>query len=127
MTWSIHTTSIGTNTLCEKSDAIIPAIPFAMAASVGSDNLNGSTILNAATFVVSKAVRKIILAGTAPVITVPNPLYKPGIPSVLRMPLMTENAFLSATSFDATCSLVFTTETGYSATVTPVKRPAPTT
>ena len=90
----------------------MPPIPFAMAAFVGSDNVYGSTILKAATFVVSNAVRNIILAGMAPVMTVPKPLYKPGIPSVLSMPLITENAVLSTASFEATCSLVFTREIG---------------
>ncbi|KAM1009835.1 hypothetical protein ACFX14_045400 [Malus domestica] len=68
-----------------------------------------------------------IRAGTAPVITVPNPLYKPGIPSAFQMPLATDNASLSRASLEATCRRVFTTETGYSATVTPVNKPAPTT
>ena len=122
-----HTTSIGTKTAWEKSAEVRPAIPFATAAWVVSDSLNGSTILKAATLEVSKAVRKIILAGTAPVMTVPNPLYKPGIPSILSMPLITENAFLSTASPEATCSLVFITETGYNPIVSPVKRPAPTT
>lgn len=107
-----HTTSIGTNTACDKIDDAMPATPFAMAAWVVSDRLNGSSIRKEATFVVSKAVRNIILAGTAPVMTVPNPLYKPGMPSVLSNPLMTENALLSNVSFEATCIRVFTTETG---------------
>lgn len=107
-----HTTSIGTNTACAKSDDAMPATPFAIAAWLVSDSLNGSSILKAATFVVSKVVRNMILAGIAPVITVPNPLYKPGTPSVLSKPFTTENAFLSKVSFEATCSLVFTTETG---------------
>lgn len=123
----LHTTSIGTNTAWAHIDPVMPAIPFAIAACAGSDSLNGSTILKAVAFVVSKAVRNSILAGIAPVMTVPKPLYRPGIPSVLRIPLITEKAFLSAVSFVATWSLVFTTETGYNATVTPVKRPAPTT
>jgi len=65
---------MGTKTAWEQRDAAMPAIPFAKAACVGSEKLNGSTILKAVTFVVSNAVRKIILAGTAPVMTVPNPL-----------------------------------------------------
>lgn len=107
-----HTTSTGTNTACEQRDAIMPATPFAMAACVGSENLKGSTTLKAETFVVSNAVRNKILVGIAPVMTVPKPLYKPGIPSVFSRPLITEIAFLSMESCDATCSLVFTTEIG---------------
>lgn len=105
----------------------MPAIPFAIAACVGSDSFKGSIILNAATFVVSNAVRKIILAGIAPVITVPKPLYRPGIPSAFNRPLITDNAFLSTESFETICNLVFTTEIGYSATVMPENIPAPTT
>lgn len=103
---------MGTNTACEQRDPIIPATPFAIAAFVGSDNLKGSTILKAVTLDVSNAVRNIILAGTAPVITVPKPLYNPGIPSVFSRPFMTESAFLSTASCEVTCSLVFTTEIG---------------
>lgn len=93
-----HTTSTGTNIDCEQRDAIMPATPFAIAACAGSDNLKGSTIFNAATFVVSNAVRNNILVGMAPVTTVPKPLYKPGIPSVFSRPFMTEIAFLSRAS-----------------------------
>lgn len=90
----------------------MPASPFAMAAWEVSDSPNGSSILKEAAFVVSRAERKMILAGIAPVITVPKPLYKPGMPSVLSNPLATENAFLSTVSLVTTCNLVFTTETG---------------
>jgi len=107
-----RTTSIGTNTACAQIDDVMPPMPFAMAACVVSDSLNGSSILKEATFVVSKAVRNMILAGIAPVTAVPNPLYKPRMPSVLSNPLTTENALLSAVWFEATCILVFTTDTG---------------
>lgn len=117
---------MGTTTAWDKSDAVKPASPFAMAAWVGSDTFSGSTTLNAATFVVSNAVRNIILAGIAPPMTVLKPLYKPGIPSAFKRPLITENAFLSVEFFETTCSLVFTTEIGYSATVIPENIPAPT-
>lgn len=119
--------SIGTKTDCEQRDAIMPATPFAIAACTGSDSLNGSTILNAATLVVSSAVRNIILAGIAPVMTVPKPLYKPGMPSFRTRPLTTENALSFAALLVATCILVLITEMGYSATVSPVNIPAPTT
>lgn len=77
-------------------------MPFAIAACTGSDNLKGSTILSEAAFVVSREVRKIILAGIAPVITVPNPLYRPGMPSTFRMFLKVEKALCCAISFEAT-------------------------
>lgn len=59
----------------------------------GSDNLNGFNILRAATFVVSNAVRNIILPGIVPVITVAKPLYNPGIPSVFSRPLIMSRLF----------------------------------
>jgi len=98
----IHTTSIGTNTACEKRDAVMPAIPFAMAACVGSLNSKGATNLKAEILVVSRAVRNMILAGTAPVMTVPKPRYRPGTPSFFKIPLTTEKALLSAISLEAT-------------------------
>uniref|UniRef100_A0A0A9D090 Uncharacterized protein n=1 Tax=Arundo donax TaxID=35708 RepID=A0A0A9D090_ARUDO len=64
---------MGTNTACEHVEAERPARPLATAACTGSDSLSGSTSLSEAALVVSSAVRKIILVGTAPVITVANP------------------------------------------------------
>lgn len=118
---------MGTNTACEQVAATMPATPFATAACIGCDNLKGSIILKATTFDLSNTVRNRILAGMDPIVTVPKPLYRPGIPSFLSMPLMTEKAFLSTASCEATCSLVFTTAIGYSITETPVNIPAPKT
>lgn len=103
---------MGTNTACEQVAATMPATPFAKAACVGCDNLNGSIVLKAATFDLSNTVRNRILAGMDPIVTVPKPLYSPGIPSFFSMPLITEKAFLSTASREDTCSLVFTTEIG---------------
>lgn len=74
-------------------DYAMPATPFAMAAWVVLDSLNGSSIMKETTFMVSKAVRNMILAGTAPVLTVPHPLYKSRMTCVLSNTFITENAF----------------------------------
>lgn len=87
----IPTTSKGTKYKQETKLEIIPATPFAMPTRVASGIFMLSVYLSVISFDTSSEVKARTRPGNDPMADVPKPLKIPGMPSVLRMRLKTDN------------------------------------